>query len=148
MSLHLSILPNRPIFSSFETVSPATGRRHSNLTQPTSISTQPPRATSQNHIIDDDSDMIAAYAHRVKRNDSMFSQPGNSGSQGDAPIPSISSTATVHTHSIPGAFGAGGVVFERRHSAPCDDDLIMVTVRLSNNFRRASVNGAEDLPTR
>ncbi|EME43178.1 hypothetical protein DOTSEDRAFT_72532 [Dothistroma septosporum NZE10] len=52
----------------------------------------------------------------------------------------------VRTRSI-GGFGNSGVVFER-DAPPTDDDVIIVTVRLSNKFRKSSVDGASDLPSR
>lgn len=54
----------------------------------------------------------------------------------------------VRTRSISGPFGVGGVVYERDLPAPTDDDIIIVTVRLQNTFRRGSVEGAESLPDR
>lgn len=54
--------------------------------------------------------------------------------------------ANVQTHSVPG--GAGAVTFSRRYTIPHDDDLIIVTVRLSNTFRSASLDGSEELPSR
>ncbi|KAK4621951.1 hypothetical protein CLAFUW4_07501 [Fulvia fulva] len=52
----------------------------------------------------------------------------------------------VRTRSI-GGFGNSSVVFER-DAPPTDDDVIIVTVRLSNNFRKSSIDGASDLPSR
>ena len=53
------------------------------------------------------------------------------------------------TRSIGGPFSAG-VTFERYIdlSPPTDDEIIIATVRVTNNFRRASVEGCEELPSR
>ncbi|KAF2170821.1 hypothetical protein M409DRAFT_18794 [Zasmidium cellare ATCC 36951] len=69
------------------------------------------------------------------------------------PIPTHNNSAlaahrnprSIRTRSLP--FGAG-VVFERDLPAPSDDDIIIVTVRLQNPFRRSSIEGAESLPSR
>lgn len=55
-------------------------------------------------------------------------------------------STNVRTRGIRG-FGNSGVVFER-DTPPTDDDVIIVTVRLSNNFRKSSIDGASDLPSR
>ena len=52
---------------------------------------------------------------------------------------------SIRTRSLP--FGPG-VVYERDLPTPTDEDIIIVTVKLQNNFRRSSVEGAESLPSR
>ncbi len=55
---------------------------------------------------------------------------------------------TYRTRSIGGPFGA--VYFEREvdTSPPNDDEIIIVTVRVSDPFRRASIEGNAELPAR
>jgi hypothetical protein len=60
------------------------------------------------------------------------------------------STATTYrTRSIGGPFG-GGVYFERQidTSPPNDDEIIIATVRVTNSFRRASIEENSELPAR
>lgn len=59
--------------------------------------------------------------------------------------PSMFNAGTVRTRSL--GFGAG-VVFEREAREPTEDDVIIVTVKLRNKFRKQSVDGANDLPSR
>ena len=59
--------------------------------------------------------------------------------------PSIFNAGNVRTRSL--GFGAG-VVFEREAREPTDDDVIIVTVKLRNQFRKQSVDGADTLPSR
>lgn len=60
---------------------------------------------------------------------------------------------TLRTHSLAGPHSTA-VFFERDYqntmdlSPPNDDEIIIVTVRITNSFRRASVEGGEDLPSR
>lgn len=56
---------------------------------------------------------------------------------------------TYRTRSIGGPFCAG-VYFERQidTSPPNDDEIIIATVRVTNSFRRASVEGCDELPSR
>lgn len=60
-------------------------------------------------------------------------------------VPRTFGSATVRTRSL--GFGAG-VVYERDYQEPSDDDVIIVTVRLSNQFRKLSVDGGDELPSR
>lgn len=98
------------------------------------------------------------FAIPAKRNDSMGSDGSSKAySVGVEPAalrnsdfaahrnPRMLNAANVRTRSL--GFGAG-VVFEREYQEPTDEDVIIVTVRLANRFRKSSVDGADDLPSR
>lgn len=59
--------------------------------------------------------------------------------------------ATYRTRSIGGPFSSA-VVHERIipviTTPPCDDEIIIAPIRITNPFRRASSIGSDDLPTR
>lgn len=78
----------------------------------------------------------------------------------DAPAPSSEVTTspskdrqrnviTYRTRSVGGPF-CPGVYFERQIdlSPPTDEEIIIATVRVTNSFRRASIEGCEELPSR
>lgn len=58
--------------------------------------------------------------------------------------PSVFNSANIRTRSL--IYGAGVVI--ERLAPPNDDDVIIVTVRLSNKFRKSSVHGCDELPSR
>jgi hypothetical protein len=62
---------------------------------------------------------------------------------GSGPLPS-SMTGVMKTRS----YGMGTPVFDRSGVVLSDEDIIIVTVKLTNKFRKNSVTGAEDLPGR
>jgi hypothetical protein len=92
--------------------------------------------------------------------DSMFTfEHGGSGAAtNSSPSPrhhsiASGSPATTTTTPSPGliktrSLGIGPPVFDRSGTTLSDDDIIIVTVKLTNKFRKNSVNGAEDLPGR
>jgi hypothetical protein len=83
-------------------------------------------------------------------------QPQRSGSVSSIP-PTTSpparerprNTVTYRTRSIGGPF-CTGVYFERQIdlSPPNDEEIIIATVRVTNSFRRASIEGSTELPSR
>lgn len=90
-----------------------------------------PSSDRSNSISPTDRDMNPAA-----RRGSLFASPRNQ---------STLDANHVRTRSL--GYGAG-VVFEREAREPTDDDVIIVTVRLRNTFRKQSVDGADDLPSR
>lgn len=90
-----------------------------------------PSSDRSNSISPTDRDMNPAA-----RRGSLFASPRNQ---------STLDANHVRTRSL--GYGAG-VVFEREAREPTDDDVIIVTVRLRNTFRKHSVDGADDLPSR
>ena len=75
--------------------------------------------------------------------------PQPKGSNGTVQRPRNPQTVSYRTRSIGGPFCAG-VYFEREIdlSPPNDDEIIIATVRVTNSFRRASVEGCDELPSR
>lgn len=83
----------------------------------------------------------AGYADAIA---GSFHQPPTSSESPPSPVQRNGSVTTTRAMSY--SHGAGGVSIERQLNAPSDDDIIMVTVRVSSNTRRQSYD--EALPAR
>ncbi|EGP84991.1 uncharacterized protein MYCGRDRAFT_95126 [Zymoseptoria tritici IPO323] len=100
-----------------------------------------------------------------KRQDSMFNTDTTSRSQSPVTAPpqptlvtrhySIGTVPVAYTSTMPTGglmrsrtYGMGSPVIDRANVPLSDDDIIIVTVKLTNRFRKNSITGAEDLPGR
>ncbi|WPG98163.1 Hypothetical protein R9X50_00094900 [Acrodontium crateriforme] len=91
---------------------------------------------------------------RHNRSDSITSSSGDNGEGNDSnDIKALKQTRQlghtynhVRTRSV--AFGTS-IVIERDYTkAPSDDDIIIVTVRMTSSFRKNSLEGCDELPSR
>ena len=94
--------------------------------------------------------ILGPYEPRPQRSASVDtaappSHPPEAKSPTERPRPAVA----YRTRSVGGPF-CSGVYFERRMdlSPPNDDEIIIATVRVTNSFRRASIEGGDELPSR
>lgn len=85
---------------------------------------------------------------KTQRSASVESAPPNESPQAKDRAPRTN-PVKYRTRSIGGPFSSG-VYFERQIdlSPPNDDEIIIATVRVTNSFRRASIEGCNELPSR
>lgn len=149
---HLFMLPPPiPHSAPFSYTNPY--RRKSSVAQSQEPSQAPPQAQAETQ--DNPSEDLIDLSEA--RSDSMSSEPAynpsarrNSALSAHRNPQTFSTQPSIRTRSVGGAFGAAGaVIFERSPDhVPSDDDIIIVTVRLRNSFRKLSADGADDLPSR
>ena len=163
---------DKPLFSSFASyVQPPVSTRFSTPPQPQAKANEqaqtqsppqsPPQSQTQPDLPPDllsdllliDTNNPEAEASTQRKDSVVSTSPNGSrrdsaGQQSLQPDPSPGMSRELARARSLGI--SPGVVFERRGSgpAPTDEDIIIVTVRLSNKFRKSSVSGADDLPSR
>jgi len=92
--------------------------------------------------------ILSPYQPKPQRSASVESAPPTEAPQAKDRPPRMNPTK-FRTRSIGGPFSSG-VYFERQIdlSPPNDDEIIIATVRVTNSFRRASIEGCDELPSR
>lgn len=101
------------------------------------------------HYDQQSSATLEPYQPKAQRSASVDSAPPTESPKAKEPSQRPRNPVTYRTRSIGGPF-CTGVYFERQIdlSPPNDEEIIIATVRVTNSFRRASVEGCDELPSR